>query len=977
MTNFFTEDESVFLVISESGVMLSSLVCDFLRSKSLKVEFISLNQDFFLNYEKLVKQQKNIYKIILIYGFQSVSHEVFQKIADFLNLQNQDSETKTPLILVSSVTTSLEILDEFDFGYQEFLAKQTAFLDSFINAFAKSTIFLGQDVLLKSKIIDYPLLLFFSAIKKNYIFDLQNNFYFQDEKSFFNLIKEYLIKPHQSNRFIVRGAKSPSGKLGQKIKYLCEQYFQKTLLSIKVFTSEKKQALLQDFSLVNNTKCQIEDLLDQKIRGLIDSDQDKDLSSISEEELKKALEMSRLQKNLQIKKIKAQNRPRKNITYPNLELTNQARKESTNDPPTKDFRSEFTGKIEAIFSTQRHKEKKLRQEKNVVQGKIIVQKTKTRKILFWTGAAVFSLSLITLGLFVIFNLSQKTLKNNLYFVIKSDLKETKKIDESVNYHIFSAQLEQYKKLFSNESLSEAIDVKNLAEIIVNLDANTEGFERIAYDLYKKTFEGGVKLNQTYEELLAALDKKIETQKQFNAYLMNLNLDLYEGEERSVWQNSLEKVKVDLKNNLQLRRFLSVFKDFALQDGRINMLVLMQDSSELRATGGFLTEAVVLGFNEAVLVDQQVFNISDLDKRVYGRKESPSDIKELLGEEILFLHDSNWQADFSKSSEEIQWFIEQATSSKVDLVIALNSKTLQEIVAVLGELQLGENLSINADNYLSKQEEFATSDYKNPTDQKFTWQLTDALLEKLFKLSDAQFSALSEVLITQLNQKELLLQSNNQILQQAIESNAWSGEESELLCPGEFQQTNCLLDFIFQTETNVGTNKVNPYIKETIEHSLGISEKFIRHKRKIVFENTASSDLWPLGSYRNYLRFYLNGQANLEKIELNNQKVDLKKVKVTGDEAGKEISMLIEIPKQSRVDLTITYLVPNSASTPFSYVFLDQKQAGVFNKKTNYKVVFDEQFKPQLIAPQATYQDKVVYFKNENLDHFLFAISFDQ
>jgi hypothetical protein len=65
------------------------------------------------------------------------------------------------------------------------------------------------------------------------------------------------------------------------------------------------------------------------------------------------------------------------------------------------------------------------------------------------------------------------------------------------------------------------------------------------------------------------------------------------------------------------------------------------------------------------------------------------------------------------------------------------------------------------------------------------------------------------------------------------------------------------------------------------------------------------------------------------------------------------------------------------SAPFSYAFFDQKQAGVFNKKTDYKIVFDEQFKPQLIAPQAKYQNKVIHFTNNNTDHFLFAVSFDR
>lgn len=967
----------MFLVIVEPNSFFSSLVCDFLKSNSLNVELLKLDQDFFLNYEAYSKQKKDIYKIIFIYGFYSVSSDVYSKIIDFLDLQNQTQLTKTPLILISTISTSLEILDELDFGYQEFLSKKIKFLDSFLNKFSESMVFLGQDVLSNDKTIFYPLLLFFSALKKAYLFDLQNKFYFQDEKSFFNLIKEYLIKPHKSSKFIIKGAGITSEKLSQKIAYLYEQYFQKKLLTIKLFASEKKQALIQEFGVVNNTKCQVENLIDKKIRGLIDSDKGDFLPSPSEKELQKALEISRLQKVLQLKKLKAQKKPQNIPLYPSLESTKQAHKEPIEDSVTKDFRSEFVGKIEGLFFTQRNRAKKVRQEKNVARGAVIVEKSKKRKILFWLGICVFIINLLFISLLAVFNFSQKTLKDSLYSAAKNNLKEIESIDKSIDYSIFSMQMKQYKKLFSAESLSDATDIEKLSKIMLDLHTSTEDLEQLSYDLYRKTIDGGVELNQFYDQLIDKIDAKIESQKDFNAYLMDLNLDLYQGEEKEVWQNNLEKTKLGLKNSLQLKRFLTTFKEFMFQTGRVNVLILIQDSSELRPTGGFLTEAIILGFNNATLVDKQVFHVSDLDSRVYGYKEPSQDIKDLLGEDKLFLHDSNWQADFTASSQEIKWFVEQATGFKIDMIVAINSKTISEMIAMLGDLKLENELVVNSKDYLSKQEEFAVSDYKSNSNQKITWQLTNSLLDNLLNLSQVQLAAFNEILIDQLNQRELLFQSNDQSLQQVIEANSWGGTKAKLICPAEFKQENCLLDFIFQVESNVGINKINSHVKETVEHSLGISKKFVRHKRKITFENLAKNDSWPLGFYRNYLRFYLNSEASIEKVELNDKKVDLNKIKIIDEEQGKELSLLVEIPKQSEVSLTLTYLVPNQVAPPFSYVFFDQKQAGIFNKTTDYKIVFDEQFKPQLIAPQATYQDKIIHFENKNLDHFLFAISFNQ
>jgi hypothetical protein len=108
---------------------------------------------------------------------------------------------------------------------------------------------------------------------------------------------------------------------------------------------------------------------------------------------------------------------------------------------------------------------------------------------------------------------------------------------------------------------------------------------MTFDLYKKTLEGGAEISYFYEQLLSELNHEAEAQKTFNAYLTNLNFDLYPDEERQVWQNSLEKTKNSLKINFQLQKFLSSFKELDFQTGKTNVLLVLQDSHELRATGG--------------------------------------------------------------------------------------------------------------------------------------------------------------------------------------------------------------------------------------------------------------------------------------------------------------------------------------------------------------------------------------------------------
>lgn len=944
------EEKPVFLIVAERELKLVRLISDFLLENSFAVEVLWLDQNFFTSQEQIFSQKKRIYKTIFLYGFNSPNPETYQQVFAFLNKLSELQNEKIPNILISSLSTSLEIIDNSNQKYAKHLQVQQDFIVAFSKSFVNSQIFLAQDLFLEGKNLSYPLLLFFALFRQGLLLDLQTNFYFQDEKSFLFLIQKSLIKPHISSKHIIKGKNISSKKMAEKIAYLYEQYFQKKLRIVPIITSEKKNSFFQEFSVVKNNKVEIEELLDQRLREINDFNREIEEISLSELEFKKALQVRKnLQEDLAKQELKkTSNRSLKDLRFREmLKQGDSAQKRPVEPVRGQVFGEDFLSKIDQLFSTQRNQEKNLRQEQNVVKGKEILVKSKKRKILFYLGMFGFSLGLLLIVLYSSFELGQKKLQAQLYNLIKNNERSIEKIDKSMLYRLFSFQLLQYEKILLEENLTHARDIKNLNETLVSLFRQEDDFNLANYDLYKKSLEGGVELVYFYDEFLISLDEKIEAQKSFNSYLSSLNLDLFQGEENEVWQQALDQNREDLKNSLQLKRFFTSLKQVVFQEGRVNVLVLFQDSEELRATGGFLNKVLILSFEKGVLLDKQVFNADELDSRTYGDKAVDPEISEYLKEKNLFFRDSNWWADFPKSNQEAKWFVEQATGSKIDLSLMLNSKMLDQLFIELG---------------LSDQE----SQQKN-----------DLFIEKIFNLKAGELSNLGSFLMSGLNQREIFLQSDDQELAQNIEANSWSGKKMEPVCPAEFKQENCLVDALYQVENNVGINKINSHIEQTIEHNLGISAEFIRHKRKITFKNLAKTDSWPLGTYRNYLKFHLNKQATLEKIEINGQKVSDELIKITESESEKDISLLVEVAKQSQSELIITYLVPNQNSAPFSYVFLDQKQAGIFSKTTTYNIVFDEQFKPQLIAPQAVYQNRVVRFVNNNQDHFLFAIKFSE
>lgn len=970
------DDKPLVLVLSESELYLSDLTIDYLGENSIKTELISLDKSFFEKRNVFLNQKKEIYKIVLLYGFEDCVPEFYQNVFDFISELQAKQPEKIPLVLFSSFNTTLKIIGLKNLKYEAFVDHKNTFLEVFLSNFQNSQIFLAQDIVLNNQKSQYPLLLCFSAVQQNNLLDFNNNFYFQDELSFFELIKSKLIRPHLRETFVIKGKTLRSGLVLKKIIYLYEQYFQKNLALLSFFSEEITPFFLKEATVVKNSKTQIETIIDKKIRALPQLQNNTQENTLSDRELRLASVASR--KIIENKaKLKAQI-PKQNPFVSNiLNFFKKPQKPALTSAQEQISDDELTNKIENIFSTRRLEEKQERQDKNLEQGKQIVKKTKKRKWLFWMGLVIFIVGFSFLSLIFLFNFSQEQIQKQLFDSIKSGNKYNKNIDKSVLYSIFKFQYYNYQKFLLEESLTHAADIVKLKDSLSDLGKINQEHLKSSYDLYKKTLEGGVELEETYKQNSQLLDRRIEAEFKYNSYLMDLNLDLYQEEERLVWQKELEENKKNIASLSQIKRVMEPLEKLIRSEGRVNFMVLVQDSNEIRSSGGFLSEVIILSFESGELVDKKIISVDELSNQIYGQREAPEEIRRFLGEENYYFQDANWSADFIEVSNEIVWFVEQALGERVSFFAAINSKTILKLLEELEDIKTRDGLEINDNNYLDLLRSKALLDYQSQGDLRFSRQSISSISDRMLNLNMDQFAKVMEVLLGELNQREILLFSTSDVLQQSIEANSWGGKKTEALCPTEFKGENCLNDSFFQLESNISVNKVSSLVKRTINHDIGITDFFIRHRRKVVFENLSSTGLWPYGEYKALLKFYLNPLSQIEKIEINGEGPSQDNFFIKEGSLYDELGVVIVVPKQSRTELVITYTLENKASEDFSYVFFDQKQPGILDKNTSYKIVFDEGLIPQLVAPPANYQNKTLSYERDNIDHFLFAINFSR
>lgn len=648
-------------------------------------------------------------------------------------------------------------------------------------------------------------------------------------------------------------------------------------------------------------------------------------------------------------------------------------------------------KLEEIFGEEKvvHKQKRLID--NVKISQKIKKKTKKRKLLFAFGSFILFLSSLSLLLYFAFSFNQKYISKKLYTAIKDSIyieNETDKIElnklqgfskdivENPLFLFLRKQNAFYGQFLAKDSLSSSVELEEIINLIVESNSAQESFNQALLNTYRETLRGEGDLSSNYQQMTSAYDLKNEKIQAINGILSNTSPENYPEEERADWLRLQQLVQEQAKNQNLNKKALEAWQQLILEKGRRNILIVFQDNSELRAGGGYISSVWLLTFDNGFLSDQQFLDTDQIDGSNFGQKVAPEEVKEVLGEEQLYFRDSNWAADFAKANQEIIWYVEQGMAREIDLTIALNYKSTKALLAEFGPIQLNNGEQINQENFYGQLESSLAEATPKDAGLSYASQIHKKLMDKILELQDVDrvarfFSIIGQSLID----KESMMQSKDPDLQQAFKSNVWSGEMLKSICPDNFSQDSCFLDEFYQVESNVGINKVNHYLSQEIEHNLGIGKDFIRHKQIINFNNQARSNIWPLGSYHNYIRFYLPQDANLEKLSLDGREVDQEQIRqyIEGDRLV--IGLRFEVPVLSRRKLELTYVIKNNMKLPFSYVFLDQKQPGIEEKRSKYNIVFDDSFNPQFIAPTANYLNKIISFENNNDKHFVFAVKF--
>lgn len=372
-----------------------------------------------------------------------------------------------------------------------------------------------------------------------------------------------------------------------------------------------------------------------------------------------------------------------------------------------------------------------------------------------------------------------------------------------------------------------------------------------------------------------------------------------------YQAKVTELKVNFPKALKILSEFNqkqfIFKDLLGYNGHRKYLFLFQNNHEMRATGGFIGSYGILNIHDGEIKDFFIDGIFNPDGQLSARVVPPKPIQKISTN--WSTHDANWYPDFPTSAEKISWFYEKTGGPTVDGIITLTPTVMKKLLKITGPIEMAEyDLTIDADNFMENIQFEVEVDYDKEENQpkKIIADLTPKILDKVFSKENlSDFPKTLQVLSEALNEKHILIYSENSEIQEMVSGLGWSGEV--LKAPK---------DYLMVVNSNINGYKTDGVIDQKIEHNVEIESDgsivdTVTIKR---FHNGGSSEYdWWNQVNANYMRVYVPKGSELIEAEGHTREtvdfpVNYDKLGFVKDELVASIEDSIEIDKKSGTEI---------------------------------------------------------------------------
>ncbi|MCK5080683.1 MAG: DUF4012 domain-containing protein [Candidatus Moranbacteria bacterium] len=374
----------------------------------------------------------------------------------------------------------------------------------------------------------------------------------------------------------------------------------------------------------------------------------------------------------------------------------------------------------------------------------------------------------------------------------------------------------------------------------------------------------------------------------------------------------EKQKTELQSIFKIASIISETEEVQ------TFLILLQNNLELRPGGGFIGSFGILKIENGKVIEIDIHDTNVFDDRISTGITPPYPMPETLNIKNWEMRDSNWSPDFPENAKKASYLYKlQGGGEEFDGVAAVSTEILSSFLETVGPVEIeGFPGEYNSGNAIVKLEYQVEKGYKEQDIEKgqrkyIMKYLAKNILDKAQALGIGEKKELLLKLEEHLDQKDIMLNFFNPIIQEEIVKLNWDGEVEQ----------NIPSDYLMIVDANLAAYKTDLYMVRSFKYQVDFSGVEPIAKLDLTYTNTARAKDWMTNDYQSYLRVYVPREGWL----LNSSST--RPIKFGEEFDKKYFGTLVQIPINQSRTFHFEYRLPERITFE-NYSLMIQKQSGI-------------------------------------------------
>ncbi len=301
----------------------------------------------------------------------------------------------------------------------------------------------------------------------------------------------------------------------------------------------------------------------------------------------------------------------------------------------------------------------------------------------------------------------------------------------------------------------------------------------------------------------------------NQELKKIKSDVIPENEREVFVETKNRLPALINSLSEFETLSDVAANILGENGTKRYLLVFQNNTEIRPTGGFMGSFAEIKVRNGILEQLNVptGGTYDLQGSLTRSLVAPKPLQ-LLKARWEF-QDANWFPDFPTSARQMMEFYNDAGGPSVDGVIAVNATYVAKLIGLLGPIEMADyDRVIDEENFIFETQKIVEVEYDKEENRpkQFIGDLAPKLIERALESEPEVFLSLIDNLGNGLTQKDIQMYFADDSLQKVVLNNNWGG--TILPTTG---------DYLMVVDTNLGGGKTDGVIKERVDLDVAIQK----------------------------------------------------------------------------------------------------------------------------------------------------------